>query len=364
MSRKTWAVAAAVALATAAAIGGVVAASDADRAAPAAEDESANTATVERGPLSNTVSRAGTLTYRAGSDGSPYPVINRASGTYTELPELGDKVDCGEVLYRVDDNPVLLLCGTVPAYRDLHRGDIGEDVRQLNHNLHQLGYDAGIDVDPQGAEFASRTATALKALQEEKGFDLTGALGVDDAVFLPWSLRIAEVTAELGGPAEAGGPVVRATSDTLEVQVELDASEQEAVKPGDPVRITLPGNTSATGRVDRMGRIAKAPAGPDADAGAATVGGYISLDRPEQARGFDKAPVQVEITTKGVDDVLSVPVTALVGKSGAGFAVEVVRDGGRRELVAVDLGLFDTAGGRVQVQGDLREGDRVVVPPS
>ena len=34
----------------------------------------------------------------------------------------------------------------------------------------------------------------------------------------------------------------------------------------------------------------------------------------------------------------------------------------RRELVTVKLGLFDTAGGRVQVEGDLHEGDQVVVP--
>ena len=70
----------------------------------------------------------------------------------------------------------------------------------------------------------------------------------------------------------------------------------------------------------------------------------------------------MDITTKGVQRALSVPVTALVGKSGGGFAVEVVRDGGRRELVAVQLGLFDTAGGRVQVEGELGEGDDVVVP--
>ena len=63
-------------------------------------------------------------------------------------------------------------------------------------------------------------------------------------------------------------------------------------------------------------------------------------------------------------NVLSVPVTAIVGKSGGGFAVEVVLDGGRRTLVAVELGLFDTTAGRVQVEGDLREGDRVVVPSS
>jgi hypothetical protein len=83
---------------------------------------------------------------------------------------------------------------------------------------------------------------------------------------------------------------------------------------------------------------------------------------PAATGSLDQAPVQVGITTEVVNSALSVPVTALVGKSGGEFAVEVVRDGGRRELVPVKLGLFDSAGGRVQVDGDLREGDHVVVP--
>jgi hypothetical protein len=72
----------------------------------------------------------------------------------------------------------------------------------------------------------------------------------------------------------------------------------------------------------------------------------------------------VDITTKGVESALSVPVTAIVGKSGGGFAVEVVRDGGRHQLVEVKLGLFDTTAGRVQVEGGVTEGDLVVVPSS
>jgi hypothetical protein len=61
-------------------------------------------------------------------------VINQARGVYTKLPENGAKVDCGGVLYRVDDKPVVLLCGAVPAYRDPHTGEAGQDVRQLNRN--------------------------------------------------------------------------------------------------------------------------------------------------------------------------------------------------------------------------------------
>src|SRR5436190_11848528 len=85
--------------------------SSAKQATPAAQVPPVNTARVEKGRLSDMVSQYGTLTYRARSDGSPYAVINRARGTYTKLPKSGDQVDCGQVLYRVNDNPVLLLCG-------------------------------------------------------------------------------------------------------------------------------------------------------------------------------------------------------------------------------------------------------------
>jgi len=146
------------------------------------------------------------------------------------------------------------------------------------------------------------------------------------------------------------------------VQINLDPSQQAALKKGDRAQITLPDNASVTGEVARIGAVVQAPAGQDGNAGNVTIPAYIRLDRPAQARGLDQAPVQVDITTKGVQNALSVPVTALVGKSGGGFAVEAVRGGGRRELVAVKLGLFDTGGGRVQVEGDLRAGDAVVVP--
>jgi peptidoglycan hydrolase-like protein with peptidoglycan-binding domain len=363
VKRKTWVPAGAAVLVAVAATGGGVVMSAANQAAPAEHEPPANTGKVERGKLSAMVSLDGTLTYRARSDGSPYSAINQAGGTYTELPDAGDKVDCGDVFYRVDDDPVLLLCGTVPAYRDLHIGDEGNDVGQLNRNLHELGYDAeaGVDVGPNDKDFTWKTEEALEVLRHDKGLDETEALDTADAVFLPESVRIAKVTAELGGSASSGAQIAQATSDALEVQVNLDASQQGEVRKGDRAQITLPGNSSVKGKVDRLGKVART-AGKDADVGDATIPAYISLDEPKKARGLDRAPVQVEITTKGVENALSVPVTALVGKSGGGFAVEVVRDGGRRELVAVQLGLFDTTDGRVQVEGDLAEGDQVVVP--
>jgi hypothetical protein len=362
--RKTWLPAGAAVLVAAAAIGGVVAMSSAKQATPAAQAPPVNTARVERGRLSDLVSQSGTLTYRARSDGSPYSVINRTRGIYTKLPGGGDRVDCGDVLFRVNDHPVLLLCGSTPAYRSLSKGDSGPDVTELNANLVHLGYANRAHLDPSAHDFSPETASALEKLQSRLGEGQTGSLHLGQAVFLPEPVRIANVSAELGGSARPGAQVLNATSDTLEVQLALDPSQQGEVTKGDGAQITLPGNTSVTGKVDRLGRVAQIPAGQNSSAGAATIPAYISLDHPEQARGLDKAPVQVEITTRGVVNALNVPVTAIVGKSGGGFAVEIVRAGGKRQLAVVKLGLFDAAGGRVQVEGDLREGDRVVVPSS
>jgi hypothetical protein len=365
---KRLVLAGAAVLVAAAATGGVVVMSSAPQVTSAAQEPAVNTMKVEKGKLSAMVSLDGTLTYRARSDGSPYSVINQALGRYTELPNDGDKVECGDVFYRVDNKPVLLLCGTMPAYRDLHYGYVGKDVGQLNRNLHTLGYDAkaGVNIKPDDNTFTWMTDRALKVLQHDKGSNVTGELYLDDAVFLPESVRIAKVTGELSGSAQPGAPVLSATSDTLHVQVDLAAWQQGEVKEGDPAQITLPGNKSVTGKVDRFGRVAQVPAGQNTSArqqvGAATIPVYISLDDPAKAGGLDRAPVRVEVTTDGVESALSVPVAALVGRSGGGFAVEVVRAGGRRELVAVKLGLFDTTAGRVQVEGDLGEGNLVVVP--
>jgi hypothetical protein len=333
--RRSWTLAAAAVLV--AATCGVVVMSGAEHPPAAAQAPAADTVKVELGELSAMVSQDGTLTYRARSDGSPYPVINQARG---------------------------VLCGTVPAYRALHMGVKGRDVRQLNRNLHQLGYatDAHVRIDPGDNAFTSKTKQALRVLQRNKGVSVTGGLEIDDAVFLPVAVRIAKVTGQVGGSAGPGAPVLSATSDTLHVQVALDPSQQGEVKKGDRAQITLPGNTPVTGRVAGFGRVAQTPAGQGSQATDATIPTFISLDDPAKAGGLDKAPVQVDITTKGVDSALSVPVTALVGKSGGGFAVEVVRASERRELVAVKLGLFDTANGRVQVEGQLDKNDLVVVP--
>jgi hypothetical protein len=363
MPRKRVLAAAAV-LAISVGIGVATATSGGGQSTQSAQAGPVNTAAVERGSLASIVSQYGTLNYRGRPDGSPYAVVNHLAGTFTMLRAAGESVGCGGVLYRVNNEPVVLLCGAMPAYRSMAVGDSGPDVAELNANLARLGYLTRARAGTSSHEFTAATASALERLQARVGADRTGALALGQAVFLPVPIRLANVSGELGGSAQPGARVAQATSGTLEVEINLDPSQQRQVHRGDRVEITLPDNTAVAGHVARLGRVAQSANAQDPNAGA-TIPAYISLDHPRRVGALDQAPVQVAITTRGVENALSIPVTAIVGRSGGGLGVEVVGTGGRRRFLPVTLGLFDTAAGRVQVvHGDLHDGDQVVVPAS
>lgn len=369
MRRNRWALLGAALLIAAGAAGGatVLVRSGAQRATTAAAGPPPNTARVERGSLSAVVALQGTLTYRARPDGSPDAVISPTSGTVTWLPEVGQVVEHGRAICRVDGDPLVLLYGSTPVYRGLSPGMAGADVAALNAELVALGYATAADLPPGADTFTTATASALQRLQASLGLPQTGTLPLGQAVFAPGAVRVTGVAATLGGPLRAGEPVVQGTSTTRVVTIALDAARQSEIKVGDRVVITLPDTRTTPGVVAAVGTVANLPppaSGGGGGRGAPTVSVEVRPTDPAATGGLDQAPVRVSITTAVAEGALSVPVTALVGKSGGGFAVEIVRPDGQRALVAVTLGLFDSAGGRVQVEGELREGDRVVVPSS
>ncbi|GAA3212970.1 peptidoglycan-binding protein [Nonomuraea helvata] len=321
-------------------------------------------AAVRKGRLSAQINQSGTLSYLAQADGSPYSIVNHATGIFTWLPSPGQQIKCGAMIYRVGDTPVVLLCGRVPPYRDLANGDSGRDVRELNKNLVRLGYADGNGLKASSDYFGWRTEAALERLQDDLGADETGTLDLGEAVILPGPLRVGKVNARLGSNAGMGAPVAEATSNDHQVTVNLNPSQQSEVKVGNAAQITLPGNRTTVGVVRRIGTVASAGTGQSGGVGAsnATIPVYIRLKRPKDARGLDHAPVQVQITTAGVKNALIVPVTALVARAGGEYAVETRDATGARRLVPISLGLFDDANGLVQVKGDLTPGQQVVVP--
>jgi Putative peptidoglycan binding domain len=321
--------------------------SDAEAADGAAATASA---AVERRDLVERESFSGALGYA-----DERSVIGILQGTVTWVADEGSVRGRGQLLYRVDQEPVVMLYGATPAWRRMAEGDEGADVYQLERNLVRLGYNPDRDIEVDG-EYDWATTAAVQDWQEALGVDETGAVGLGQVVFLNGARRVGKVESDVGSAAVPGKPVMVTTSTRRSVTVELDARRQDLVRVGDRERVELPDGEQVTARVSEVGAVAKA-ASADADP---TITVTLTLASSKGVTALDQAPVEVEIAKERRQDVLSVPVTALLALSGGGYGVEL-REGDGTRIVAVKVGLY--ADGYVEVSGDgIEEGAEVVVP--
>ena len=356
--------------------GGVAVAAKGNNSTASSSGDSIQVATapVVRTKLTNTVQVGGSIGY----DGSYTVAALHGGGVYTWLPEPGAVIKQDQPLYSVGDEPVPLLYGSLPAYRQFDVGTSdGADVGQLTHDLIALGYGDGL---AQSNHYSSATAAAVERWQSALGLQATGEIPLGDVVFEPGPIRVTSVMPTVGTSA-GGGIVLTATSTTPIVVVELDVSEEYLVKRGDAVTVVLPDGTStAGGHIETVGTVATCPGGSGIGAGggasgsadqspcgsgaasAPTVTVTITLDSTPPGATFDQAPVNVNITTQRANNVLAVPVNALLALQGGGFGVDVVT-GTTSHLVGVTTGLYSNS--LVQISGPgISAGTRVEVPAS
>jgi putative peptidoglycan binding protein len=362
------------------------------------------TASVTRRTLSESSTVDGTLGY-----GTTLELYDRLAGTFTWLPSVGAVIDRGGTLWRIDNLPVVLMYGSIPAYRTLKQGvSGGPDVTELNENLIDLGFDPyGAITDDEA--FGEATAAAVKRWQKADGLHETSGVELGRVVFAPGARRVTDVKVTLGqdppgataptettpttpaattpaanapstgiSPAKddpgkaspsgesgtgAGEVVLTTTSTQQIVQLKVKPEQQQLAKLGEAVTVQLPGGGQAPGRVTEVGTVASEssssddePKGSSGESAESTIPVTITLDH-DVAR-LDEAPVSVELV-KGIRrNVLAVPATALIAIAGGGYAVEALEQN-RRVTVPVTPGMF--AGGYVQVEdAGVREGMTVI----
>ncbi|MEO3750680.1 peptidoglycan-binding domain-containing protein [Streptomyces sp. B6B3] len=305
----------------------------------------AATAEVTRQTLAATESFGGTLGH-----GEPHTVSTAGQGTITGLPEADSAIGRGDELFRLDEEPVTALFGSVPMYRDLAVGDTGVDVRQLENNLVELGY-TGFTADD---EFTAETEDAVRAWQEDVGAAGTGTVPGSSVVFVPRGARVDALHAEVGGAVAPGTPVLDFTGSDQIVSLEVDMDDRDVLPIDGPVTVELPDGQEVAGvvaAVDVAPAEADPAAGGAAEAGAADAVAEVEvrLDQPvdESLLG---GPVDVVAEVDERADVLVVPVSALLARSGGGYGVEAVAADGTTEVVPVDTGLF--ANGYVEIEGE------------
>ena len=340
MRRRTRRGALAVSLVGAALAGAVTAVAVlGGQAAPAAPaPPSLATATVVRTNLVSTALTGGTLGYAAAR-----PVINLVTGIYTWLPRPGAPVRTGGVLYRVDDTPVILLAGPMPAWRPFGIGMTdGPDVRQLQAGLIAGHFAGGLFTTPTG-HYDLATADAVERWQAARGLAVTGAIPLGQVVFLPTAVLAGAMNVAAGEAAAPGQQPYQVTTSQRTVTVPLNPTLPPTTV-GESVSIVLPSQATVPGKItavsSRSAQLTVTPSG--------ATGTGVNVQ------------VQVSLAVQSARDVLAVPVSALLALAGGGYGLEVVTPSGAHRLVGVSAGLF--ASGQVQVSGPgIAAGTRVVV---
>ncbi|MFI7318263.1 peptidoglycan-binding protein [Streptomyces venezuelae] len=289
-------------------------------------------------------------------------VKSPVEGTVTVAAREGATVARGEALYERDDKPVTLLYGPVPAFREMKAGDRGSDVLQLERNLAALGYGTGLYVDPR---YDAATEAAVKRWQKSLNRTPTGRVGKGDVVFQPDRVKVVSADAALADPVGPDGPVLTVASTQPVVRAELDESDAQLTARGTKVEVTLPSGRTEPGRVTGTAR----PEEQEGTEGGGSAGSgdgitvEVTLDGGRSAAAGEdtKATATVKFVSESRENVLTVPVEAVVALRGAhgGYGLQTV-GGGTSRMVRVKTGM--TADGRIEVSGPgITEGTKVGV---
>jgi len=325
-----------------------------------------DTATVTRTTLTQSALVEGTLGYEASA-----PVVNTLTGTYTWLPAPARTIRPGQVLYRVDNQPVVLMRGSVPAWRPFQVGMTnGPDVRQLSAALIAEHFATGLLTAPT-EEYTWAVSAAVQRWQAAHGLALTGQLPLGQVVFLPSAIRVGAWQVAAGGAAQPSQQPYLVTTDRRVVTVPV-TPDMPVVHVGQSVSIILPSQAASAGLVTSIGPLpatASQGAGGNSSSGgsglstaaqSATSFLLITPVNPAATGSGDGVAVQVSLAVQEARNVLSAPVSSLLALAGGGYGVEVVLPSGVHRLIGVRTGIF--AGGLVQVSGaGLAPGTKVVV---
>jgi peptidoglycan hydrolase-like protein with peptidoglycan-binding domain len=159
-------------------------------------------------------------------------ITSRSNGTVTAVIEAGTRIEQGDILYAVNGQPVAVLYGEVPAYRTMQdaRTDLeGDDILQLEQALTALGYNDGATVD---GIFTDNTAAMVEDWQEAIGTTTDGSVNLGEVVFIPGPAIVTDVGVAVGDGVNDGRLVANITGVTPSEGADVQALEDNLVTLG------------------------------------------------------------------------------------------------------------------------------------
>ena len=170
---------------------------------------------------------------------------------------------------------------------------------------------------------------------------------------------------KVGGAITINGQIYNTSSTGVEVFFWLPAADQDTVTLGEEVEVELPTDERVNTVIKFIDQVVT-----ETQAGNFI---QVKLDvlNSAEIEVYDQAPVKVFVVTEVSEDVLYVPVNALLALAEGGYAVEIYNGDtesqifkGQSEIettyVGVEIGVFTD--GFVEIIGNIKEGQLVVVP--
>lgn len=281
-----------------------------------------------------------------GSAPSAAATTSRTTEVVTSVAAAGTEVRLGDVLYTVDGRPVVVMSGSLPAWRTLSTAsDDGSDVLQLEQSLVALGYDPDGEMTVD-EEFDTNTENAVEAWQTGLGIEATGEVPLGSVVFLSSSATVSTVHTATGDSVGEGDAVLTVSAPSQLVVIDVPDEAQQFVVPGLPVDLD-----GIQGTVTRLRSI-------ESDSGV----GVQAVITPTEPLGVvDGTTVGVEITVTEASDALLAPADAVASRLDGSYAVQVQQADGRAAWTPVEV--LGVSGSRVGIRGNgIVEGALVLVP--
>lgn len=304
----------------------------------------------------------------------------------------GDVVRTGTVLGRVSGRPVIVLNLPFALYRDIYTGDSGDDVRELQNSLKNLGlYSGAVD-----GVYGSQTETAIKKLYTDRGLQpptadsikladntmtlseskensttdsttistpepsTTRELTPRQNVFLRYhdifSMATDQATIEsvlpVGSALDSETPFATLRSGEYKITARSPASLKDAFIVGTHTSVSVNGS-DVEGVVSYVSEFRQA--GTDR---YDSVPGYdVDISIPDGPQITEGATAIVSVASSVAERTgLAVPVTALREENGASYLVR----GEKLERVSVDVSAVED-GWALITSDTIKEGDAVVV---
>jgi multidrug efflux pump subunit AcrA (membrane-fusion protein)/peptidoglycan hydrolase-like protein with peptidoglycan-binding domain len=199
--------------------------------------------------------------------------------------------------------------------------DSGEDYEALS----------GTVLMPQGARSVTVT---LKTIDDDVLFQPS------DMLVANWPARVGKVEVDEGEFVLQGAVVLTLTEPRFKVKLKVSATDRSKLEVGQEVTVDLDaaGQTGLEGvitQLDENATVTEASGGTPAEE---SYEGVVELRT--EPKGVDGATASIDVTLSKRDNVIAVPVAAVL-ESGGKQEVRVINDAGKITRVTVETGLVD-----------------------